>query len=468
MGLKHKRKQVVGGELEALKTGDLRRDERGRLVVERLAHAAGKSLPQAMLSDAELEGAYRHLSHESVTLTDILRPQVGNTMQRVVEAGLAYAIHDTTDFLFGGEAKRKGLGPVNGGGDQGFLAHVSLAVTADGERVPLGLLALGTRVRTQVGAPTGEERGKWQKGVEHASEGLPKEALIHLADRESDIYEVLHWMLCEGRRFIFRAAQDRVVFDEDGERCYLFDAVTGSASILCEVEVELGERRHKDRPPKDVKRHPARKSRTARLTLSAQRLSLKRPRKGKRGLPSSLTLNVVRAWEARPPEGEAPVDWLLFTTEPISTPEDVLRVVEGYRTRWMIEEFFKALKTGLNYEASQLESAHALFNLLGYCCAVAYALLLMRALARTKAASQLPASHFFTPTQLSCLQALSQRVQLPKVPALPDALQAVAGLGGHLKRNGQPGWQTLSAGYSQLLAYEQGFLAALALKSDQS
>ena len=35
-----------------------------------------------------------------------------------------------------------------------------------------------------------------------------------------------------------------------------------------------------------------------------------------------------------------------MTTEPIDTVEQVLRIVDWYRARWVIEEFFKALKTG--------------------------------------------------------------------------------------------------------------------------
>jgi hypothetical protein len=96
---------------------------------------------------------------------------------------------------------------------------------------------------------------------------------------------------------------------------------------------------------------------------------------------------------------------------------------------------------------------------MGYCLVVAYGMLLMRALARTK--EPVPASHFFSKTQLECLRAISKRVKLSGKPTVTEAFQACAGLGGHLKRNGPPGWQTLSRGYTSLLAYEQGYLAAL-------
>jgi hypothetical protein len=46
-------------------------------------------------------------------------------------------------------------------------------------------------------------------------------------------------------------------------------------------------------------------------------------------------------------------------------------------------------------------------------------------------------------------------------PSAEEALAVVAGLGGHIKHNGPPGWQTLAAGYMELLAFERGWIAAL-------
>lgn len=421
-----------------------------------------------MRDEAELEGAYRHLTSPAVTLGNVVAPHVEQARQRIREAGSAYAVHDTTDFTFGGQAEREGLGPVQGD-DQGFLAHLSLAVSADGQRIPLGLLAVGTRVRGAAGRRTGNERDKWALGMAHASQGLEADKLIHVADREGDVYEVLCWLMQEQRRFIVRAAQDRVVLEqlESEEKNHLF-AAAQAAPAQMEVEVQLGPRAHKGRAAKDVRRHPVRRTRKARLAYSATCVRLKRPLTSSKKLPASQSINVVRAWEVQPPAGQQPVEWILLTSEPIDTPQQVQQVVEGYRTRWCIEEYIQAIKTGCGYEQSQLESAHALFNMLGYCLVVAYALLLMRA--QSRARQPLPAEHFFTPAQLACLRALSRRA-LPANPSVQQALLACARLGGHLRRNGLPGWRTLSTGYSRLLDYEQGFLAAQRLHgsiSDQS
>src|SRR5439155_24499947 len=104
------------------------------------------------------------------------------------------------------------------------------------------------------------------------------------------------------------------------------------------------------------------------------------------------------------------------------------------------EEYFKALKTGCAYESKQLESAHALINLLAYCLVVAYALLLMRTLARAN--KNRHATHLFNGLQLKCLHPLSRR-KLAPTPTLREALLPTAPLGCPTTNNCEPGWTTL-------------------------
>jgi hypothetical protein len=60
------------------------------------------------------------------------------------------------------------------------------------------------------------------------------------------------------------------------------------------------------------------------------------------------------------PKGIEPICGYLVTNEPITTKKQVAAVVDAYRTRWVIEELFKALKTGCQFEKRQLESYAAL------------------------------------------------------------------------------------------------------------
>jgi len=87
---------------------------------------------------------------------------------------------------------------------------------------------------------------------------------------------------------------------------------------------------------------------------------------------------------------------------------------------------------------------------------VAWQLLLVRDQGRNM--PDAPANHVLSKVRLQVLRAISQR-PLGANPTAHEVMYAIAGLGGHLKRNGRPGWQTLSAGMEKLLTAELGWLA---------
>jgi hypothetical protein len=451
MGRRRRQQQIVTEEFLDLDLGDRRRTARGRRIARALALVPSASLPVAMADEAALEGLYRHLGNDHVHLAEILLPHVAGTVERVREAGTAYALHDTSNFVFGGKAERKDLGHVNKEKDQGFRAHYTLAVSPD-QTTPLGVLAVGTCVRTAKGKSKKSESERWAAGIRSATQHFDDpRTLIHVADRESDIYGLLAEALDSGWRFIFRAAQDRNLLEEDNR---LFGAAATAPSMF-ELEVALSARSNDGRPLHARRAFPQRRARIATLCFAARSVCIQRPVKAKATLPKSVTINVVRVWEPAPPEGEPAVEWLLLTSESIETREDVLRVVEGYRARWLIEIFFNALKTGCAFETRQLESAHSLINLLGYCTVIAYAMLVYRALGR--AGQHIPASYILSQRQLRCLRLL-RRGKLPPLPSAQQALDHIAALGGHLKRNGPPGWRTLSRGFRKLFEFEEALL----------
>jgi hypothetical protein len=87
----------------------------------------------------------------------------------------------------------------------------------------------------------------------------------------------------------------------------------------------------------------------------------------------------------------------------------------------------------------------------------------MRALSRT--GREEPADAVLSPTQTKILRALDKK--LPDTPTVRQALLAIAGLGGHLKNNGDPGWRTLSKGWRKLIDYEAGYDLAVALRAQK-
>ncbi len=142
--------EAVVNEISAVDLGDSRLNFRARHVGARLGQSPGLSFPAALATDAELEGFYRFLANDKVTAKAILKPHSEATVARAAEHRTVLAIHDTTEFQFAGEG-REDLGIVNRDGCKLF-AHLSLLVSADGNRDPLGVLATETWSRD--GKPT--------------------------------------------------------------------------------------------------------------------------------------------------------------------------------------------------------------------------------------------------------------------------------------------------------------------------
>lgn len=114
---------------------DTRLTKRLSQLVATLGEAPERSLP-SLFTSAGLEGAYRFVGNPRVTPEAILRPHITATRERCAQQNCVLVVHDTTDFTFGAEGDRRGLGRSIKS-TQTFYGHISLAVTADGMRKPL-------------------------------------------------------------------------------------------------------------------------------------------------------------------------------------------------------------------------------------------------------------------------------------------------------------------------------------------
>ena len=140
-------------------------------------------------------------------------------------------------------------------------------------------------------------------------------------------------MLDLGTRFVVRVAQDRNVEDEDGEVVHLHQQVLEMAS-QASFDIAISAR-GKRLNPTMARTHPSRNERVARVSVAATQVTVNVPGKRHRTLP--IELNLVRVWEVNPPSGEPPVEWILWTTEPVATTSQIRKVVDYYRARWVIE-----------------------------------------------------------------------------------------------------------------------------------
>jgi hypothetical protein len=454
----------IGAEFEGAELGDARRRSRLQLIARAAEFSPSAGFPKMVESDGELEGIYRFFGNEAVSANAILEPHIAATMERARQAELCLVVHDTTDFEFSGH--RDGLG-LTSGNRQGFYAHFAMAVLPGPERIPLGICGL-ERISRQVRKNTVRKKHshytakdptreslRWQRVVESIELQRDGFDCIHVMDREGDMFDLMALALRLDTRFVIRGGRDRALANEMGSVEDLLSKTVARTHRETEVSKRVPKRRELIAP----RRGAARKQRTARLAVGSHVVELRRPKSKRSSVAEpTIRLNLVHVWELKPPRGEDPVEWVLFTTEPICTVEQLHTIVDYYQSRWIIEDFFKALKTGCAFEKRQLESFHALSNALAVFSIVAWRMLLVRAVAR--AYPDRPATSVLSRTQLHLLR---HRLKLPNLPATAgEALYAVARLGGHLKRNGDPGWLSLGRGFEKLLFLQAGWNAAAA------
>jgi Transposase DNA-binding/Transposase DDE domain len=468
---------AVVREFAGVELGDLRLEKRAIAIAPKLVSQPDASFPKALGTAADLEAYYRFLGNPDVTATGLLEPHVRATVARGSAYSEALAVHDTTEFRFGGT--RSDLGQLTQSG-HGFLAHFAIAVTLDDRRDPLGTVALETWTRT---GPTASalrkqkklssaealivpnEQDRWWRAIEAAeAEVAGATSLIHVMDSEADDYDLMSKLVEGCRRWVIRLCYDRVLAIAGEPR--KTKQFVAQRAVLCERTVYLS-RRHRQPGGAKRKRTAPRPERVATLAISSSPVIFRRPSNYKTGV-ETLPVNVVSVREIDPPSDAQAVEWHLITTEPIESEEQVLKVIDCYRGRWRIEEFFKCLKTGCAFEKRQLESRQTLLNALALFIPVAWILLRLRTAARCD--QSIPASAILDAEQTLVLRKASQvtfRLTLPETLTARAAMLAIARFGGHLRSNGDPGWMVLGRGYQDLLMMVVGYRLATA-RCDQS
>ena len=128
-----------------------------------------------------------------------------------------------------------------------------------------------------------------------------------------------------------------------------------------------------------------------------------------------------------------------------------MRIVDYYRARWTIEEYFKVLKTGCAVEKLQLETAERLTVAISMYMIVAYRILFMVKAGRDT--PDIPCDAIFEKKEWEIAYAVENKKKPPKdPPRLRDIVVAVAKLGGFIgrKSDGFPGAKTLWIGLSMI------------------
>ena len=256
-------------------------------------------------------------------------------------------LQDGTTLNFANRPATTGLGRREGGRGEGTLGlHLHAMLAVDQQGIPLDVPRLEFDAPARPAAAA--KSGRWLRGLEACSElaaEIGNVPLISVMDREGDFFQ-----LFRQRRpridLLVRAQHNRRLGDPRPKR---FDRMR-TAPAQAWVELSL------DRVSARGGTHRGRPARAARLALKWQQLEIPAPQRNE----PAVTLWAAHAIENLPPQDATPVEWLLLTSLPVADRPQALQVLEWYRLRWRIEDWFRILKTGCRVEALQLRQAESL------------------------------------------------------------------------------------------------------------
>jgi len=354
-------------------------------------------------------------------------------------------LHDTTELDFTGHLALTGIGPIGDGKGRGFLQHNSLAVVPTPRQV-LGLVYQQVEVRQE--APEREtasarrdrerESKLWVRGI--AGVGRPPDGSrwVDVGDRGADIYQAMVTAVGAGHDFLFRVAQDRQVW---------LDAAGEATGKLREFACSLPS------SGVDVVAIPARggrPSRDARVHLSVGRVWIPAPTgTPRRGDRPVVTAWVIRVWEADPPTGVEPLEWILVTSVPTGTVAEVRERRDWYACRWMVEVYHDIEKNGCREEARRFETAARMAACLAILSLVAVRVFQLRTALEWQPES--PAAEVASAAEVAVVKTVVGHKGRSGF-TVRDFVRGVARLGGFLGRkgDGDPGVRTLWRGYQRL------------------
>lgn len=447
--------------------GDKRRTKRLTDVTARQAKHSGNSVARACEgSGALLEGTYRFIRNDQVSADAIRRAGFEATAALANEREEVWVLEDTTSLSYKHSVAEK-LGKLGKSTDKarGWWVHNDLMVCGKTTQT-LGLVHQEYWCRPDnIDDADEKESGKWQAASESMRNvfGAQMSKVITVCDREADIFAYLQDKQRHHERYVVRARHMRQIEDAKQD---LYSHLSAQQA-LGGYQVDIPQKGMVDKKGQRYNR----KARTACLEVRAATVSFMQNN-------TPLTLNAVLAEEVRAPEGETPLRWLLLTSEPIDTLLDVLKVIRVYTTRWRVEDFHKAWKTGAGAERQRMVEPEHLERMVSILAFVAIRLMQLResftvaVTLRNQGLSELAdkveqmrCDAVLTKDEWLVLWQTDKSKRKPDLqgdaaPSLQWAYLAVARLGGFTdsKRTGIAGWATLWAGWEKLQERVAGFL----------
>lgn len=452
----------IDEELAGMDLGDKRLNHRGEQILKTLASNPEASINAACEGWSETVAAYRFFDNDNVTPEQVLLPHRQATQKRMREQPVVLIVQDTTELDFTKHPTHDAR-CLNTEKRFGLYEQVHLAVTPD--KLCLGVVgsqffdrapeSLGNTDDRSTLPIEEKESFRWLLGYRLACElagECPGTRIVNVADRESDIYDVFVDAAQQtGLRadYIIRAKEDRSTLERDPSK---------GPSAYVKVRDEVARSPRLAVRTIELATTPKRAARQATLEVRAITVEVKPPHA--RSYLPSITHNVIHVVEVGGPGDDTDVSWILLTTLPIETVDDVLRVIDYYVARWTVEVYFRTLKTGCRVEDIQLETNHRLKNCLAFYKIIAWRILYLTYLNRT--CPKLPCTAIFHDSEWKSVWRVVRKKPLPtRPPTLSEFLVLLTQLGGYNNRatEAPPGPTPLWIGLRRMTDFSTAWIA---------
>lgn len=361
----------VEAEFDGIELGDQRLNARFKDIATQLAKQLGKTIASSFTYWKEIKAAYRFFANHKVTEAKMLAPHIEQSVDRVRAHRRVLLLQDTTYLDFTDRTKTEGLDVTHRHQSstlsKGLMLHNTLAVSETG--IPLGLLDQRFIDRKQFHGKNHEEcrqmrhsnraieekeSVRWLDIIKGAQQyDVGDTEIIHVADRESDIYELFRDAIDLEAKVLIRASKNRAINKETRREVpsiFLFDHLHAQKEQgVINIQLQVNDKH---------------KFRAAKVSIMFTPISMPAPpdrtvEKDGAHLPM-VPLYAIMASEKTPPPGHAPICWVLLTNLAVTTLEEAVEKVNWYSYRWNIEVFHKILKSGCGVEKAQLRQADRL------------------------------------------------------------------------------------------------------------
>lgn len=462
--------------MEELQTADLRDkrlEKRFLKLLDTLSQHSTASIPAACTDRSEMVAAYRFFDNPKIDFEAVLAPHIDATCERVAQQSVALLVQDTTELdLTRPTSKMEGAGPLHSGRRCGSLLHPLLAFTTDG--TPLGsLYAEAWSRQDRTGQPKRstnarhvanhqtpieeKESYRWLETAHRCAEiksHCPDTQLVMIADRESDIVDVLDY--CTQQHdfdWVIRGGMARILAktDKSEPSVPIVDPLR-EGEIRFEKTVSIrGRASWGSNKIKHRIGQADREAREASVAVQCGTVKLNDPRRHSGRKAEGIQVNAVLVSEIDPPKGAEPVQWLLLTSLPIKSKQQLETVIDYYEKRWVIELYFKVLKSGCRIESRRFEHIDRFLPALALYMIIAWRSLYVCRVSRTHEDSCCELIYSQAEWQ-SVWQIVKKKKPPAKPPGLMEMTKIVAQLGGYVNRKSAapPGPQSMWIGLQRM------------------